>query len=78
VNLGEGRGRAERFLSEIGSDLPTILDQDRVAGEAWGVRGLPMAFLVDAAGRVRWWVFGACDWNEGAAAAALEELVKAP
>jgi thiol-disulfide isomerase/thioredoxin len=76
VNLGEGRARAERFLAESGVSLPTLLDPDRSAGEAWGVRGLPMAFLVDAEGNVRSWVFGECDWSAGTAAAALAELVK--
>jgi thiol-disulfide isomerase/thioredoxin len=76
VNLGEGRSRAERFLAEAGVVLPTLLDPERKAGKAWGVQGLPMAFLVDAEGNVRSWVFGEVDWSAGPAAVALEALVQ--
>jgi thiol-disulfide isomerase/thioredoxin len=76
VNLGEGRERAERFLSEARVDLPTLLDRDRVAGRAWGVQGLPMAFLVDAEGAVRSWAFGEVDWSARPASTSLEDLVQ--
>jgi thiol-disulfide isomerase/thioredoxin len=75
VNFGEGAARAEQFLRERAVDLPVLLDRDRAAGEAWGVGGLPMTFLVDAAGRVRAWVFGEGDWGEGELGAALERLL---
>jgi thiol-disulfide isomerase/thioredoxin len=75
VNFGEGRARVERFLRDHGVDLPVLLDRDRRVAEAWGVGGLPMAFLVDADGRVRASVFGECDLERGEVAAALERLV---
>ena len=34
-----------------------------------------MTFLVDAAGRVRYWAFGEMDWNAGEALALVEQLV---
>ncbi|MEY2668457.1 MAG: Redoxin, partial [Pseudomonadota bacterium] len=55
---------------------PTLLDPERKAGKAWGVHGLPMAFLVDAGGNVRSWIFGEVDWSAGPAAVALEALVQ--
>ena len=76
VNLGEGRDRAARFLAEAGVRLPVVLDPGGEAGRAWGVKGLPMAFLVDASGRVRSWIFGECDWTSGAPGEALEALVR--
>ncbi len=76
VNLGEGRARVETFLHALHVDLPVLLDPGRRAGEAWGVKGLPMAFLVDATGRVRSQVFGECDWTAGSLAAALESLLR--
>jgi thiol-disulfide isomerase/thioredoxin len=75
VNYGEGAERAAAFLRERGIELPVVLDRDRTAADGWGVGGLPMSFLVDAEGRVRSWVFGACDWREGELAAALERLL---
>jgi thiol-disulfide isomerase/thioredoxin len=76
VNLGEGPARVEQFLRERRVGLPVLLDGERRAGEAWGVGGLPMAFLVDATGRVRSWVFGESDWSRGELAAALEGMLR--
>ncbi len=76
VNLGEGAARAESFLREIGVDLPVVLDRDRRLGAAWGVGGLPMAFVVDAGGRARHAVFGERDWTAGEPAAVLERMVR--
>jgi thiol-disulfide isomerase/thioredoxin len=75
VNLGEGEDRARAFVREHGVELPVLLDRDRRAGEAFGVGGLPMSFLVDARGRVRSWVFGETEWTRGELAAALERLL---
>lgn len=75
VNFGEGADRARQFLREHGVDLPVLLDKDRGAGEAWGVGGLPMTFLVDAGGTVRSWVFGEADWSRGELRVALERLL---
>jgi thiol-disulfide isomerase/thioredoxin len=76
VNLGEGPERAAAFLREHGaSGLPVVLDRDGRAAKAWGVGGVPMAFLVDARGRARWSAFGACDWTTGEPARALARLL---
>jgi thiol-disulfide isomerase/thioredoxin len=75
VNYGEGPARVEQFAREHRLELPVVLDRDQRIGRAWGVGGLPMAFLVDAEGRVRSSVFGECDWTRGEPAAALERLI---
>jgi thiol-disulfide isomerase/thioredoxin len=75
VNYGEGTTRARQFLREHALDLPVLLDRDHRAAAAWGVGGLPMSFLVDAEGRVRFSVFGECDWGEGELAEALDRLL---
>jgi peroxiredoxin len=76
VNFGEGKPRVERFVREHGVEPPVLLDRDRRLALSWGVGELPMSFLVDADGRVRYAAFGECDWNEGKPAAALERLLK--
>lgn len=75
VNVGEGPARVSQFLRDHGVDLPVVLDRERKAVEAWGIRALPTAFLVDAGGRVRSWIFGACSWTGGDPVAELERLV---
>jgi thiol-disulfide isomerase/thioredoxin len=65
VNYGEGAAGIERFLAKEGITLPVLLDPEKKAAETWRVRGLPMTFLVDAQGRVRYSTFGELDWSEG-------------
>lgn len=75
VNLGEGDARMDAYVREHALSLPVLPDRDRRLGEAWGVGGLPMAFLVDARGRARASVFGASGWSAGPPRAALERLL---
>lgn len=65
VNYGEGIPGITRFLARNRLTLPVLLDPDKESAAAWGAGGLPMTFLVDAEGRVRYSAFGECDWSEG-------------
>ena len=75
VNFGEGTPRIEEFLRRENLQLPVLRDADKAAAAAWRAGGLPMTFLVDARGRVRYSVFGEKDWNGGEALTAVERLV---
>jgi thiol-disulfide isomerase/thioredoxin len=65
VNYGESRPKVEAFLKKAGLSLRVLLDPEKEVAEGWGAKGLPMSFLVDARGQVRYWVFGERDWAEG-------------
>jgi thiol-disulfide isomerase/thioredoxin len=65
VNYGEGPERIRAFLQRHKVMLPVVLDRDKDTAKAWGAGGLPMTFIVDARGRVRYSAFGECDWSEG-------------
>jgi thiol-disulfide isomerase/thioredoxin len=75
VNYGESKERVAEFLQRERFSLPVLLDPDKQAAETWNAKGLPMTFLVDADGRVRYWVFGEKDWSAGEALALVEKLV---
>ncbi|BDG10011.1 TlpA family protein disulfide reductase [Anaeromyxobacter paludicola] len=75
VNFGEGPARVEQFLAAHRLELPVVLDRDQRVAKAWGVGGVPMAFLVDAGGQVRASAFGERDWRAGEPGAALERLL---
>ena len=75
VNFGEGAEKIAEFLGKEKVTLPVLLDPQKETAGDWGVRGLPMTFLVDAKGRVRYSVFGARDWSEGSSLALVEKLV---
>ena len=75
VNYGEGVPKITAFLRKEGIKLPVLLDPDKRSAQAWGAGGLPMTFLVDAAGRVRYSAFGECDWSEGEPLRVVENLI---
>jgi len=75
VNSGESPEKVAAFLKRENITLPVVLDRDQKAVDAWKAKGLPMTFLVDAGGRVRYWAFGEMDWNAGEALALVEQLV---
>jgi thiol-disulfide isomerase/thioredoxin len=75
VNFGESPERIAEFIGREGLSLRVLLDTQKEAAKDWGVGGLPMTFLVDASGRVRYSVFGERDWSEGTSLALVEKLV---
>jgi thiol-disulfide isomerase/thioredoxin len=75
VNYGEGVEKINAFLRKQRLSLPVLLDPEKETAQAWGAGGLPMTFLVDGEGRVRFSAFGECDWSEGEALRVVEKLV---
>ena len=75
VNFGEGAAKIGPFLAKLGVSLPVLLDPEKDAAAAWKAGGLPMTFLVDAQGKVRYSALGDADWNAGEFARAVEKLV---
>ena len=75
VNFGESAEKIAQFLGKEKVTLPVMLDTRKEMAKDWGVGGLPMTFLVDAKGRVRYSVFGERDWSEGPSLALVEKLV---
>jgi len=75
VNYGEGPSRIRPFLERYGISLPVLLDPDKESAEAWHAGGLPMTFLVDAKGRIRYSAFGEADWSEGEPLRRVESLL---
>jgi thiol-disulfide isomerase/thioredoxin len=75
VNFGESPEKIAQYLGKENVALPVLLDRDKDSAKAWGVGGLPMTFLIDAKGRIRYWVFGERDWSEGGSLALVEKLL---
>ncbi len=75
VNFGESGARIAEFARKQGLTLHVLLDPDQKASGDWNAKGLPMTFLVDARGQVRYWTFGERDWAKGEALHAVERLV---
>lgn len=75
VNDGESTDTIARYLKRSKLDLPVWIGPEDSQSNGWNVRGLPMTFLVDARGRIRYWVYGDRNWSEGESLKLIESLV---
>ncbi|HET9579942.1 MAG TPA: TlpA disulfide reductase family protein [Usitatibacter sp.] len=75
VNFGEFPQKIEPFMKREKIELPVLLDTQKDAARDWGAGGLPITFLVDGKGEVRYWVFGERDWSEGEPLRLVESLL---
>jgi thiol-disulfide isomerase/thioredoxin len=78
VNYAESPEKVKAFLRKSHIDLPVLLDPSKEAADAWNAKGLPMTFVVDRAGKVRYWVFGERDWSAGETLATIGKLIAEP
>jgi cytochrome c biogenesis protein CcmG/thiol:disulfide interchange protein DsbE len=61
---------ARRFARDLGEPYPTIDDADGRLADAFGIPGIPATVIADAAGRIRYKIFGPLKRGE------LEGLVR--
>jgi thiol-disulfide isomerase/thioredoxin len=76
VNYGESRERVAEFLQRMPLDLEMLLDPGQETARAWKVRILPMSFLLDAEGRVRYSIIGEIDWESPEAVNTVRRLLR--
>ncbi|KAF0102515.1 MAG: Thiol-disulfide isomerase and thioredoxin [bacterium] len=76
INVAQDADTVARFARGLGIDYPILLDTDGAIARAYGVRALPVTYLLDRDGRVRGKIVG-----EATAAvfeARVRELLHAP
>lgn len=71
VDVGEVPVRVHRFLAAAPVDFPVLIDADRQAAAAWGVRALPTSFVLGRGLAPRGKVVGDLDWSAPPVTAAL-------
>lgn len=62
VNYGESPEKVAAFAKETGFNLPILLDAFHHARMDWKVHFLPISFVIDREGRLRYTVTGDADW----------------
>jgi thiol-disulfide isomerase/thioredoxin len=75
VNLAESESRIRRFMEQVPLDFPVLLDRDSGAAKAWKARVLPVSFIVDAEGRIRYSALGEIDWMQDGVRKAILALM---
>ncbi|MDE0146568.1 MAG: TlpA disulfide reductase family protein [Nitrospira sp.] len=64
------------FVSAQGLTFPILHDSDYQVSGSYGVRTLPMSFLIDRNGTLNQRVFGARDWNSAEARELIRGLLR--
>jgi peroxiredoxin len=76
VNMAEPLSRIEKFTAELPLGFPLLRDRDGATAKAWRAKVLPASFLVDASGRIRYYVYGEVDWSSAAVREKVGELLR--
>ena len=75
VNFSESPEKIRTFLEREFVELPVILDRDKATAGRWKVGGLPMTFIIDSRGRVRYQVYGERKWDDAQNLAVVDKLI---
>ena len=75
VNLMESEEKISAFRKSKRIDLPVLMDRDGAAARSWKVGMLPISYLVDRRGAVRYQLVGEANWTDGAITATIERLM---
>ena len=77
VNLMESEEKITAFLESERIDLPVLMDRDGAAGKRWKVRMLPISFVIDRRGAIRYQLVGEANWTGPDVAPVIERLIGA-
>jgi thiol-disulfide isomerase/thioredoxin len=76
VNYQESKEKVQGFLKELGLSFPAVLDRDGAAANIYGVRGIPVSFLLSRDGRILWKAIGSRDWDTSDARAYFKKVLQ--
>lgn len=76
VNLGESEETVRAFLQVIGTGFTILLDPGKESLSDWRAMAYPSSYVVDRAGRLRYSLFGAIEWNEPDVVAQISALLE--
>ncbi len=71
VNVDKKRGDADRFLAQIPANFTVVFDEAGITPSAYGVKGMPSSYVIDARGNVTFVERGFLDENK----AVLEQRI---
>ena len=74
INLQESASKIKQFFKEYKLTFTTLLDSTGDVGAGWGVRSIPMTFILDKSGRIIGKALGPREW-EGKESIALFEYL---
>jgi thiol-disulfide isomerase/thioredoxin len=77
VNLMESEEKIAAFRDSELIDLHVLMDRDGAAAKRWKVRMLPISFILDREGAIRYQLVGEANWTGPAIAPVIQRLIGA-
>ena len=77
VNLMESEEKIAAFRESELIDLPVLMDRDGATAKRWKVRMLPISFVIDRQGAIRYQLVGEANWTGADVAPVIERLIGA-
>ena len=75
VNLQESAKMIRPFVESLKLSFPTVMDTDGAVSREYGVRALPVSFLIGRDGHILWRAIGGRDWESAQARQYFDKLV---
>jgi thiol-disulfide isomerase/thioredoxin len=75
VNVDEPEARVRQFLVKTKLDLPVLMDPNKTVTREWGVKLLPVSFIIGTDGRVRYRLVGDLDWSSDTVVGVISQLM---
>ncbi len=75
VDVREGAKAVRAFLGELRVSFAAVLDDDGSVSQEYGVRALPVSFLVGRDGMILWRAIGAREWNTPQARRYFDQMI---
>lgn len=76
INFGESKKRVRTFTKKQGWEHRFFLDENRESNDTWVKKGLPITYIIDKQGRIRYHALGELDWTDLAIKNTLAGLIK--
>ncbi len=77
VNVKESPREVKAFMEQMGLTFSAPLDPDGAVARSFGVRALPVTYLVDRDGKILWKAQGRREWDAGPGRAYFERVLAA-
>ena len=75
VNMEENAKTVRPFVQQLKLSFPIVLDTEGAVTRDYGVRALPVSFLIGRDGHIRWRAIGGRDWESAQARKLFTKLV---